>query len=145
MVGRDGVVLRPPLPGRPRRLPADPGAAAPHPHLGGGRLAAPGPLRRAARFEGSCPLKVGDSGELVVLDPGDVRELRSVIDRRRADPSAPFDVMVGGSTPEDPAAARAMLAPLAEAGMTWWQECVDPRQTDLEGFRRRVRQGPPGA
>jgi alkanesulfonate monooxygenase SsuD/methylene tetrahydromethanopterin reductase-like flavin-dependent oxidoreductase (luciferase family) len=104
-----------------------------------------GPLRRAARFEGSCPLKVDAGGGLVVLDPGDVRELRAVVDRHRADPSAPFDVMLGGSTPEDPAAARAMLAPLAEAGMTWWQECVDPRQTDLEAFRSRVRRGPPGA
>jgi alkanesulfonate monooxygenase SsuD/methylene tetrahydromethanopterin reductase-like flavin-dependent oxidoreductase (luciferase family) len=104
-----------------------------------------GPLRRAARFEGSCPLKVGADGELVVLDPDDVRELRAVVDRHRSDPSAPFDVMLGGATPEDPVAARDLLAPLAEAGMTWWQECVDPRQTDLEAFRRRVRRGPPGA
>jgi alkanesulfonate monooxygenase SsuD/methylene tetrahydromethanopterin reductase-like flavin-dependent oxidoreductase (luciferase family) len=104
-----------------------------------------GPLRRAARFEGSCPVKVDAGDELVVLDPGDVRALRAVVDRHRADPSAPFDVVLGGSTPEDPGAARAMLDPLAEAGMTWWQECVDPRQTDLARFRRRVRQGPPGA
>jgi alkanesulfonate monooxygenase SsuD/methylene tetrahydromethanopterin reductase-like flavin-dependent oxidoreductase (luciferase family) len=104
-----------------------------------------GPLRRAARFDGSCPLKVDAGGELVVLEPDDVRELRAVVDRHREDPAAPFDVMLGGTTPEDPAAARAMLEPLAEAGMTWWQESVDPRQTDLEAFRRRVRQGPPGA
>ena len=104
-----------------------------------------GPLRRAARFDGSCPLKVDADGELVVLEPGDVRELRAVVDRHREDPAAPFDVMLGGATPEDPAAARAMLEPLAEAGVTWWQESVDPRQTDLEAFRRRVRQGPPGA
>jgi alkanesulfonate monooxygenase SsuD/methylene tetrahydromethanopterin reductase-like flavin-dependent oxidoreductase (luciferase family) len=104
-----------------------------------------GPLRRAARFQGSCPLKVDATGELVVLDPDDVRELRAVIDGHRADPAAPFDIALGGSTPEDPAAARDMLAPLAEAGMTWWQESVDPRQTDLAAFRRRIRQGPPGA
>jgi alkanesulfonate monooxygenase SsuD/methylene tetrahydromethanopterin reductase-like flavin-dependent oxidoreductase (luciferase family) len=104
-----------------------------------------GPLRRAARFDGSCPLKVDAGGELVVLEPGDVRELRAVVDRHREDPAAPFDVMLGGATPEDPAAARAMLEPLAEAGVTWWQESVDPRQTDLEAFRRRVRRGPPGA
>jgi alkanesulfonate monooxygenase SsuD/methylene tetrahydromethanopterin reductase-like flavin-dependent oxidoreductase (luciferase family) len=104
-----------------------------------------GPLRRAARFDGSCPLKVDAGGELVVLEPGDVRELRAVVDRHREDPAAPFDVMLGGATPEDPAAARAMLEPLAEAGVTWWQESVDPRQTDLEAFRRRVRKGPPGA
>jgi alkanesulfonate monooxygenase SsuD/methylene tetrahydromethanopterin reductase-like flavin-dependent oxidoreductase (luciferase family) len=50
----------------------------------------PGPLRRAARFDGSCPLKVDATGELATL------------------------------------------------------ETVDPRQTDLVTFRRRVRQGPPG-
>ena len=53
-------------------------------------------------------------------------------------------MLVGGTTPEDPGAARAMLEPLAEAGMTWWQETVDPRQTDLEAFTRRIRNGPPG-
>jgi alkanesulfonate monooxygenase SsuD/methylene tetrahydromethanopterin reductase-like flavin-dependent oxidoreductase (luciferase family) len=105
----------------------------------------PGPLRRAARFEGSYPIKTDADGELVPLDPDDVRELRAVVDRHRADPSAPFEVALGGSTPADPAAARAMLGPLAEAGVTWWQESVDPRQTGLEAFRRRVRQGPPGA
>jgi alkanesulfonate monooxygenase SsuD/methylene tetrahydromethanopterin reductase-like flavin-dependent oxidoreductase (luciferase family) len=104
-----------------------------------------GPLRRAARFEGSCPLKLDDDKELIPLDADDVRELRAVVDRHRADPSAPFEVVLGGSTPADPAAARAMLAPLADAGVTWWQESVDPRETDLATFRRRVRQGPPGA
>jgi alkanesulfonate monooxygenase SsuD/methylene tetrahydromethanopterin reductase-like flavin-dependent oxidoreductase (luciferase family) len=103
-----------------------------------------GPLRRAARFDGSCPLKVDAGGELVVLEPGDVRELRAVVDRHREDPAAPFDVMLGGATPEDPAAARAMLEPLAEAGVTWWQETADPRETDLDTFRARIRKGPPG-
>jgi alkanesulfonate monooxygenase SsuD/methylene tetrahydromethanopterin reductase-like flavin-dependent oxidoreductase (luciferase family) len=105
----------------------------------------PGPLRRAARFDGSCPLKVDATGELAVLEPEELRQLLAVVRRHRADPAAPFDVLLGGTTPQDPAAARAMLEPLAEAGMTWWQETVDPRQTDLATFRRRVRQGPPGA
>ena len=104
----------------------------------------PGPLRRAARFDGSCPLKVDASGELATLEPDELRQLLAVVRRHRADPAAPFDVLLGGTTPPDPAAARAMLEPLAEAGMTWWQETVDPRQTDLATFRRRVRQGPPG-
>ena len=103
-----------------------------------------GPLRRAAGFDGSCPLKVDADGELATLEAGELRELRAVVDRHRRDPAAPFDVMLGGTTPEDPGAARAMLEPLAEAGMTWWQEAVDPRQTDLATFRRRVRRGPPG-
>jgi alkanesulfonate monooxygenase SsuD/methylene tetrahydromethanopterin reductase-like flavin-dependent oxidoreductase (luciferase family) len=104
-----------------------------------------GPLRRAARFDGSCPLKIDADGEVVgALEAGELRELRAVVDRHRQEQAAPFDVLLGGTTPEDPGAARAMLEPLAEAGMTWWQEVADPRQTDLAAFRRRVRRGPPG-
>jgi len=103
-----------------------------------------GPLRRAARFDGSAPLKVDDQGELVPLDADDVRGLLAVVGELRQG-GGPFDLLVGGISPEDRAAARDQLAELAEAGVTWWQETVDPRQTDLDAFRRRVRQGPPGA
>ena len=101
------------------------------------------PLRRAARFDGSAPLKLGPDGELAPLDPEDVRGLLEVVGGYRTS-TEPFDVAVGGTTPDDPAAARDLLAALAEAGTTWWQESVDPRQTDLEAFRRKVRRGPPG-
>jgi Luciferase-like monooxygenase len=98
--------------------------------------------RRAARFDGSTPLKLDPDGELVPLDAGDVRGLLEVVGGYRSS-SEPFDAAVGGTTPDDPAAARDVLAPLAEAGVTWWQESVDPRQTDLDAFRRKVRKGPP--
>lgn len=103
-----------------------------------------GPLRRAARFDGSAPLKLDDQGELVSLDAEDVRGLLAVVGELRQG-DGPFDLLVGGISPEDPVAARDRLAELAEAGVTWWQETVDPRETDLDTFRRRVRQGPPGA
>jgi alkanesulfonate monooxygenase SsuD/methylene tetrahydromethanopterin reductase-like flavin-dependent oxidoreductase (luciferase family) len=102
-----------------------------------------GPLRRAARFDGSFPLKVDHRGEIVLLEPDELRQLLAVV-RASRDPAAPFEVMLGGTTPDDPAAARAVIEPLAEAGLTWWSESVDPRQTDLDTFRRRVRKGPPG-
>ena len=102
-----------------------------------------GPLRRAARFDGSTPLKLDPDGELVPLDAGDVRGLLDVVHGSRSS-GEPFDVAVGGNTPDDPAAARDFLAPLAEAGTTWWQESVDPRQGDLDHWRRKVRRGPPG-
>jgi alkanesulfonate monooxygenase SsuD/methylene tetrahydromethanopterin reductase-like flavin-dependent oxidoreductase (luciferase family) len=103
-----------------------------------------GPLRRAARFDGSAPLKLDHRGELVPLDAEDARGLLAAVGELRRQ-EGPFDLLVGGISPEDPAAARDRLAELAEAGVTWWQETVDPRQTDLDAFRRRVRQGPPGA
>jgi hypothetical protein len=71
-----------------------------------------------------------------------VRGLLEVVHAHRTS-GAPFDVAVGGTTPEDPAAARALLDPLAEAGATWWQESVDPREGDLDHWRGRVRRGPP--
>ena len=57
----------------------------------------------------------------------------------------PFEVMVGGETAGgDPTAALAVVEPLAEAGMTWWTESLEPRRGGLEEMRERVRQGPPG-
>jgi alkanesulfonate monooxygenase SsuD/methylene tetrahydromethanopterin reductase-like flavin-dependent oxidoreductase (luciferase family) len=103
----------------------------------------PGPLRRAARFDGSFPLKVDRQGELVRLDADDLRELLAIV-RAHREHTGPFDVMLGGTTPDDPTAARDVIEPLVEAGMTWWSETIDPRQGDLETWRRRVRQGPPG-
>jgi len=56
----------------------------------------------------------------------------------------PFEVMVGGETPGgDLAAALAVVEPLAEAGMTWWTESLEPRRGGLQALRARVRQGPP--
>jgi len=104
----------------------------------------PGPLARAARFDGIHPLKVDAAGQLVPLAPEDVAELVRLVGAARTDPG-PFEVMVGGETPgDDPAAARAVIGPLAEAGMTWWSESLHPDRGDLDAIRRRVRQGPPG-
>jgi alkanesulfonate monooxygenase SsuD/methylene tetrahydromethanopterin reductase-like flavin-dependent oxidoreductase (luciferase family) len=100
------------------------------------------PLRRAARFDGVVPLKVGQD-ELVTLDPGDLAELLAVVRADRPG-GGPFEAMVGGATPgDDPAAARAVVEPLAEAGMTWWTEELEPRRGDLRAMRERIRQGPP--
>jgi alkanesulfonate monooxygenase SsuD/methylene tetrahydromethanopterin reductase-like flavin-dependent oxidoreductase (luciferase family) len=101
------------------------------------------PLRRAARFDGIVPLKVGDDGELVPLSADDLGELLAVVRAHRAD-GGPFEVMLGGETPgDDPAAALAVVEPLAAAGMTWWSETLEPRRGGLAAMRERVRKGPP--
>jgi alkanesulfonate monooxygenase SsuD/methylene tetrahydromethanopterin reductase-like flavin-dependent oxidoreductase (luciferase family) len=101
------------------------------------------PLRRAARFDGVAPLKVGADGDLVPLSAGELAELLAVV---RADRPGgePFEEMVGGTTPgDDRAAALAVVEPLAEAGMTWWSEGLEPSRGGLAAMRERVRQGPP--
>jgi alkanesulfonate monooxygenase SsuD/methylene tetrahydromethanopterin reductase-like flavin-dependent oxidoreductase (luciferase family) len=108
-----------------------------------GTWPAAGPVRRAARFDGIAPLKPGPDGELQDLTADDVRALLATVREHRAG-DGPFDVLVGGETPgDDPAAARERLEPLAEAGMTWWQEVLTPRRGDLDALRARVRLGPP--
>jgi alkanesulfonate monooxygenase SsuD/methylene tetrahydromethanopterin reductase-like flavin-dependent oxidoreductase (luciferase family) len=103
------------------------------------------PMRRAARWDGVVPLFASARhGQAPAAD--ELRELIGYIDRHRPDPQAPFEVVVGGATPGDPAAARELIAPLAEAGATWWDE--RQMQTTDEFHRlgpvlRRVRQGPP--
>ena len=60
------------------------------------------------------------------------------------DPSAPFDVVLEGETDGlDGRATRRRLAPLAEAGATWW---IESRWDDRESARtilERIRLGPP--
>jgi alkanesulfonate monooxygenase SsuD/methylene tetrahydromethanopterin reductase-like flavin-dependent oxidoreductase (luciferase family) len=107
------------------------------------------PLRRAARWDGVCPIKGGGS-----ITPDEWRELLAYIDKYRTE-DKPFDAVHSGATPgNDPAQAAELIQPYAEAGVTWWMEPVDPwrfgwsfevpwapEATVL--MRERVRQGPP--
>jgi hypothetical protein len=76
-----------------------------------------------------------------------------VTDHRTAETA--FDVVVSGATPgDDPAAGAATVAPLADAGATWWIEGIDPWRFGLGWedqwssessalMQERVRRGPP--
>jgi len=107
------------------------------------------PLRRAARWDGVCPLKGGSS-----ITPEEWRELLAYILKYRPGTTS-FDAVHSGATPgDDPARAAATIKPYEDAGVTWWIEPVDPfrfgwsyevpwepEATVL--MRERVRQGPP--
>ncbi|HEU5469226.1 MAG TPA: LLM class flavin-dependent oxidoreductase [Actinophytocola sp.] len=103
------------------------------------------PIRRAARWDGVVPLFADAShGHVPPLDQ--VRDLIAYLNTHRADPSGPFEIVLGGATPGDPIAARDVIAPLAEAGATWWDERQLMSSADLyqlEPILRRVHQGPP--
>jgi hypothetical protein len=65
---------------------------------------------------------------------------------QRADQTdRPFDVVLGGISPTDPAKARDLLGPLADAGATWWDErrLMDDDLTRLDLVMRRIEAGPP--
>jgi alkanesulfonate monooxygenase SsuD/methylene tetrahydromethanopterin reductase-like flavin-dependent oxidoreductase (luciferase family) len=102
-------------------------------------------VRRAARLDGACPYKIGEESEYGSegMTPADIRALKSAIAAQRTR-SMPFDIITGGETPgDDPAQASAILAPLAEAGVTWWMEFVGSYRGDGDAMRARILQGPP--
>lgn len=103
------------------------------------------PMRRAARWDGAVPLFAdANHGEAPPVE--ELRDLIGYLDGQRADRSTPYDVIVGGMSPADPAGARALIEPLAEAGATWWDERQLLGGTDfyrLTPILRRIEQGPP--
>jgi alkanesulfonate monooxygenase SsuD/methylene tetrahydromethanopterin reductase-like flavin-dependent oxidoreductase (luciferase family) len=88
-------------------------------------------VARALRYDGILPQ---------TTDPADIRAVAERAARER--PSRPIEIVVEGTTPEDPAEAAAAIAPLAEAGATWWLES-DWTNATVETLRRRILAGPP--
>jgi alkanesulfonate monooxygenase SsuD/methylene tetrahydromethanopterin reductase-like flavin-dependent oxidoreductase (luciferase family) len=100
------------------------------------------PLRRAARWDGVFPVKLEPDG-FGILTPDEVRDLIAYV-RSHRESDGPFDVVICGDTPaDDPAGAAAIVAPYADAGLTWWQESLSDFRGPLELTRARIRQGPP--
>lgn len=104
------------------------------------------PMRRAARWDGVAPLFMA-ARHGVVPPVEQVRELVAFVLRQREDrQDRPFEIVLGGKTPEDPAQARDVIAPLADAGATWWDERQLQTSADhyhLAPVLRRVQSGPP--
>jgi alkanesulfonate monooxygenase SsuD/methylene tetrahydromethanopterin reductase-like flavin-dependent oxidoreductase (luciferase family) len=107
--------------------------------IGGAWPKARRPFRRAARFDGVIPI----TGDLnTSLTPSDLRAMSAYIKLHRTS-TAPFDIVCSGQTPgisreQD----RAIAAPLAQAGATWFLESASPFKS-FDDFRARLRQGPP--
>ncbi|WP_378742174.1 LLM class flavin-dependent oxidoreductase [Nocardia brasiliensis] len=103
------------------------------------------PIRRAAHWDGVVPLfTTAGHGRLPPLDQ--VRDLVAEVHHHRKDPGTPFEVVLGGVSPGDPAKARDLIAPFADAGATWWDErqlMTTNALHRLAPVMRRINQGPP--
>jgi alkanesulfonate monooxygenase SsuD/methylene tetrahydromethanopterin reductase-like flavin-dependent oxidoreductase (luciferase family) len=100
------------------------------------------PMRRAARWDGVFPADAA-SGGMRPLSPDALRQVLAYIRDRRGTVE-PFDAVLMGETPgDDRPAARAIVAPYAEAGLTWWLEALHGYRGPLEATRERIAQGPP--
>jgi alkanesulfonate monooxygenase SsuD/methylene tetrahydromethanopterin reductase-like flavin-dependent oxidoreductase (luciferase family) len=104
-------------------------------------------MRRVLRCDGIIPAKMTPQGPAYDLTPDDTRAILAHVAQERQ-LSSPFDFVLEGETPGDnPAAARALVAPQAQAGATWWLESLWGKVWEaggLEAVKVRVRQGPPG-
>jgi alkanesulfonate monooxygenase SsuD/methylene tetrahydromethanopterin reductase-like flavin-dependent oxidoreductase (luciferase family) len=103
------------------------------------------PMRRAAAWDGAAPLflSAGHGHAPLVEEVSDL--VAYVQAHRRDDPGRPFEIVLGGASPVDPAGARDMLSPLREAGATWWDE-RRPTDDDVDRLApvlRRIEAGPP--
>ncbi|MGH3098533.1 MAG: LLM class flavin-dependent oxidoreductase [Streptosporangiales bacterium] len=103
------------------------------------------PMRRAARWDGAVPLFTSAGhGHAPPVD--EVHDLVDYLHQHRDEDGKALDVVVGGVTPGDPAAARDVVGPLVDAGATWWDERMLQSSDDLDKLApvlRRIEQGPP--
>jgi alkanesulfonate monooxygenase SsuD/methylene tetrahydromethanopterin reductase-like flavin-dependent oxidoreductase (luciferase family) len=106
------------------------------------------PMRRAARWDGAIPAM---AGAIEAARPPELREVRELVRFLRGCRAEngladkPFDIVVGGRSPAGPAAGSDLVGPLADLGITWWDERM-PWGDDLERAEpilRRIDQGPP--
>jgi len=110
---------------------------------------APKSMRRAARFDGWLPNLVTRPDQPAEMTPEVLEQGLSWIRVLRAAEGLPlegYDVVTEGVTPaDDSAAARAQVAPWAEAGATWWIEGDWSVERDQvrEYAQRRLEAGPP--
>jgi alkanesulfonate monooxygenase SsuD/methylene tetrahydromethanopterin reductase-like flavin-dependent oxidoreductase (luciferase family) len=105
------------------------------------------PMRRAARWDGAIPTMAG----IEAARPPEVSEVRELVGFLRGCRAEhgladkPFDIVIGGMSPAGPAAGHDLVGPLADLGITWWDERM-PWDDDLERTEpilRRIEQGPP--
>jgi hypothetical protein len=96
------------------------------------------PFRRAARWDGVIPLRLGSS-----IRPGDLRNILAYVRRMRTT-STPFDVaMIGWGTGKNRSKNAKKIGPYVEEGLTWWLESLYTGRNSPNQMRARIRQGPP--
>ena len=113
----------------------------------GGQYPKRAAIRRAARWDGSClfiPTATYPSGQSPIQrdwTPDDLHAFRAAVAALRPAEAPPLEIIVGGRERQpDWAAERALIASLADAGATWWQEWIAP--TDLATTRAAIARGP---
>jgi alkanesulfonate monooxygenase SsuD/methylene tetrahydromethanopterin reductase-like flavin-dependent oxidoreductase (luciferase family) len=100
---------------------------------------APRSMRRAAGRDGVLPIRRENGFDPLGADQ--LREVRAWVSEQRG--GEPFELVVEGVLPSDPAQARDRAAELEDAGATWWiHSDWDFGTVTPEGLLDRIRLGP---
>lgn len=103
----------------------------------------PKSVARAFRYDGIIPQYAEDQGIVSHATPERVRAIAEAAWEERPTDAGAFDIITEGVSPaDDAAAARAQVAPFAEAGATWWIESRWQGET-ADTLRARITAGPP--
>lgn len=108
----------------------------------GGNWPKRAPLRRALRWDGAVFTYLDESAPgpgWRSPRPDEIAELAALALHERGSADG-FDIVVGGRSLDEDAQ---LVAPLAAAGATWWQESLGPHYGEWEDVIDRVRLGPP--
>jgi alkanesulfonate monooxygenase SsuD/methylene tetrahydromethanopterin reductase-like flavin-dependent oxidoreductase (luciferase family) len=98
------------------------------------------PFRRAARWDGASPAKIGATPDSpgALLSPEELPQAVAYIQKHRAS-NEPYDVSVGTSIPADRVQARELVDRFAAAGATWLMDW----RPNPEALAERLRAGVP--
>ena len=104
------------------------------------------PFRRAARWDGVCPveMEIRGPGDFSILptSPATAATVGDYIREHRTGDGS-FEMVVSRALPEDRYEAAELLTAYAEAGVTWLLRDMLPWEVPLAAARRIVRAGPP--
>ena len=103
------------------------------------------PFRRAARWDGAAPAEVDirpDGFTILPSSPETMKVVKAYIDQHRSS-TAPYDIIVSRTLPDEPAAAAALVHAFEEAGVTWLLRDMLPWEVPLSQAYAIARGGPP--
>ncbi len=97
------------------------------------------PFRRAARWDGIIPIK---NEKTIDLEPSDLTEIRTFVEKHRINKSMPLDVAVVGNAPSKDAIESRRLQ-YERQGITWWLKYLPAYRNSIKEMHEQIKEGPP--
>ena len=99
-----------------------------------------GPFRRAAKWDGVLPLKLGHP---IRPDPRDLHDILSFIGKYRSNLNHYDVAIIGWGTGKSREENAKKIRPYIEAGLNWWLESLYIGHDSVDKMRKRIQMGPP--